>query len=324
MPGFVSVSGFTGIYTGLNGTLPLTARRRDVIRSLLTVGYRSRRAATKRVGKWRARLLVALAKGYLEHDLRTTRYFRALEQTEKVGVSFLLGEAFTHWFAQKHLSLYYVIHVCDLKSGGLASAGTLSLKSGGTPPGAKSRPDFIGFNSTERHIFESKGRQRRPSAGAWAKALGQVSAIASINGAVPTTRCATYLVLKASGAEGYVVDPERDEEIEGYSASFSEFEALEHAYAIFFDDEVGELVEVRPGLVGKQIDDDAYFAIDQDVYRLVADAKNSPTEDQAALVMKLLDSRQGIYKNWSDDTTSAGTDGTVLIMPNGIRRRRLG
>jgi len=41
-------------------------------------------------------MLVAMATGYLEPTLSTTPYFRNLEQTEKVGVSFLLGEAFAH------------------------------------------------------------------------------------------------------------------------------------------------------------------------------------------------------------------------------------
>jgi hypothetical protein len=46
-----------------------------------------------------------MATGYLDGKLGTTRYFRNLEQSEKVGVSFLLGEAFTHWYAQDHEGL---------------------------------------------------------------------------------------------------------------------------------------------------------------------------------------------------------------------------
>ncbi|TIV42537.1 MAG: hypothetical protein E5V96_22850, partial [Mesorhizobium sp.] len=50
----------------LNGTVALTATRADIIRSLLTVGYPSRRAAVRVVGRWRERMLVAMATGNLD------------------------------------------------------------------------------------------------------------------------------------------------------------------------------------------------------------------------------------------------------------------
>jgi hypothetical protein len=99
MAGHVASEGFSGTFVGLNGSVPIAATRPDIIRSLLTVGYPSRKAAIKSVGRWREKLLVALATGYLDHKLGTTRYFRNLEQSEKVGVSFLLGEAFNRAFA---------------------------------------------------------------------------------------------------------------------------------------------------------------------------------------------------------------------------------
>jgi hypothetical protein len=91
MAGDVEVSNFTGRFATLNGSSPITATRADIIRSLLTVGYPSRKAALRKVGPWRVRMLVAMATGYLDRALNTTQYFRNLEQTEKVGVSFLLG-----------------------------------------------------------------------------------------------------------------------------------------------------------------------------------------------------------------------------------------
>ena len=61
-------------------------------------------------------MLSAMAYGYLDRALRTTACFRNLEQTEKVGVSFLLGQAFTHWFAQDRMDIKYLLHVAGLKS----------------------------------------------------------------------------------------------------------------------------------------------------------------------------------------------------------------
>lgn len=54
--------------------------------------------------------------GYLDASLNTTAYFRSLEQSEKVGVSFLFGEAFTHWYAQSQMSVQYLVHVAGLAS----------------------------------------------------------------------------------------------------------------------------------------------------------------------------------------------------------------
>jgi hypothetical protein len=114
MAGLVEVEKFLGRFSALNGVSSLNATRPDIIRSLLTVGYPSRRAAVRVVGLWRERMLVAMATGYLDRSLNTTSYFRSLEQTEKVGVSFLLGEAFTHWYAQDRMKIEYLVHVAGL------------------------------------------------------------------------------------------------------------------------------------------------------------------------------------------------------------------
>src|SRR5262249_35042823 len=114
MAGDVEAANFSGRFSALNGVTRLSATRPDLIRSLLTVGYPSRRAAVRVVGRWRERMLVAMATGYLDHDLNTTQYFRSLEQTEKVGVSFLLGEAFTHWYAQCCMNIEFLVHVAGL------------------------------------------------------------------------------------------------------------------------------------------------------------------------------------------------------------------
>ncbi|WP_229161432.1 hypothetical protein [Bradyrhizobium brasilense] len=211
MAGKVEVSQFTGAFATLNGSTDITATRPDIIRSLLTVGYPSPKAALRKVGPWRIRMLSAMAYGYLDRALRTTAYFRNLEQTEKSGVSFLLGQAFTHWFAQDRMDVEFLLHVAGFQSTTWGtSTSSASPKTGASPPSPKSRPDFIGLKKAEKHVFESKGRIRRPAQSAVAKALGQVSALRSINGTQPATRCATFFMLKASGAEGRVVDPEGD------------------------------------------------------------------------------------------------------------------
>jgi len=81
MAGLVESANFSGRFSTLNGKALLSATRPDIIRSLLTVGYPSRKDAVLAVGPWRERLLVAMATGYLDRSLNTTPYFRNLEQT---------------------------------------------------------------------------------------------------------------------------------------------------------------------------------------------------------------------------------------------------
>lgn len=138
MAGKVVASQFTGAFAKLNGSTDINATRADIIRSLLTVGYPSRKKAILKVGLWRTRMLSAMAYGYLDRKLRTTEYFRNLEQTEKVGVSFLLGQAFTHWFAQDRMGIEFLEHVAGFKSitWGTSSA-TVSPKTGASTPSPK-------------------------------------------------------------------------------------------------------------------------------------------------------------------------------------------
>ncbi|MCA1551085.1 hypothetical protein I6F36_30080 [Bradyrhizobium sp. BRP19] len=326
MAGKVAASQFTGAFAKLNSSTDITATRADIIRSLLTVGYPSPKKAIRKVGLWRTRMLSAMAYGYLDRKLRTTEYFRNLEQTEKVGVSFLLGQAFTHWFAQDRMGIEFLEHVAGFKSitWGTSSA-TVSPKTGASTPSPKSRPDFIGMKKAEKHVFESKGRIRRPAQSAIAKALGQVSALRSINGTQPATRCATFFMLKASGAEGRVVDPEGD--AAGVELKFDEWEMITTAYAFFLDGENSDLLDpAGEGFVGREIDNGVLFAIDKKVLSAAAGQEPaSPSERQQRLdeVFGILTHRASYYRERRTEEVSPGPDGILLIdrRPGGIRPR---
>ncbi|WP_225113449.1 hypothetical protein [Bradyrhizobium sp. NBAIM32] len=328
MAGKVVVSQFTGAFAKLNGTTDINATRADIIRSLLTVGYPNRKKAIRKVGLWRARMLSAMAYGYLDRKLRTTEYFRNLEQTEKVGVSFLLGQAFTHWFAQDRMDIEFLLHVAGFESTTWGtSTAAASAKTGASPPSPKSRPDFIGMKKAEKHVFESKGRIRRPPQTAVAKALGQVSALRAINGTQPATRCATFFMLKASGAEGQVVDPEGD--ATGVELKFDEWEMITKAYAFFLDGENSELPDAAgEGYVGRQIDDGVFFAIDKKVLSAASGqglpVSASERQQRRDEVFDILAHRASHYRERRTEDVSPGPDGTLLIdrRPGGIRPRR--
>lgn len=315
MTGILTLSRFSGRFGSLNGTLTLTATRADFIRSLLTVGYPSRRAAIRTVGRWREEMLVAMATGYLDHNLHTTTYFRNLEQTEKAAVSFLFGEAFTHWCAQDRMNIEYLVHVAGLRSCTWGAATTpVTPKPGALPPAPKSRPDFIGIRRTERHVFESKGRIRRPSTATVNKALGQVSALHSINGRPPTTRCASFFMMKASGPEGKVVDPPKGGE--GISVRFDEHEAIARAYAFFLDgDGEGFGADVGAGYVGREIDDGVFLGVDRQVLSLVSERPPNAFARRRRIneLFAMLENKAQFYAARRDREASPGPDGLLLI-----------
>ncbi|MCA1868348.1 hypothetical protein HW571_21990 [Agrobacterium genomosp. 3] len=323
----VTSANFSGRFATLNGTKTLPATHADIIRSLLMVGYPSRRAAVRTVGPWREKMLVAMATGYLDASLNTTAYFRSLEQTEKVGVSFLFGEAFTHWYAQSQMSVQYLLHVAGLTSCQWGSpTAPVAPKAGAAPPPPKSRPDFIGIRRRERHVFESKGRIRAPSSSTVAKALGQVSALHTVNGRPPTTRCANFFMFKAGGAEGRVLDPPAKGE--GISVRFDLFEAITRAYSIFLDQPVLDLSDqVGDGYVGREIDDGVFLGIDKEILALAQERPSAARTRgrRVAQIFAALEDRSQTYAGRQDRSVSSGLDGVLLLdrrSPRGSRRFR--
>ena len=256
-----------------------------------------------------------MATGYLDRSLSTTAYFRNLEQTEKVGVSFLLGEAFTHWYAQARMNIEYLVHVAGLATCSWVSPSSLvTPKVGAAAPLPKSRPDFIGIRRQERHVFESKGRIRRPSASTISKALGQASALRSINGKAPTTRCASFFMLKAAGAEGKVLDP--PEGADGIGVIFDERDALANAYSFFLDGPTDSLFhQVSEGYVGREIEEGVFFGVDKRILAAIGERPSTggARRRRVAEIFAILADQAQFYQGRRDANASPGTDGTLLI-----------
>jgi len=272
-------------------------------------------------------MLTAMATGYLDYALNTTQYFRNLEQTEKVGVSFLLGEAFSHWFATERMNLEFLLHVAGLDSIAWGTApASVAAKEGASTPSPKSRPDFVGFRQAERHVFESKGRIRRPAVKVIGKALGQASALLSVNGTPPTTRCATFFMLKASGTEGQVIDPPGIGQ--GVTVTFDELEAVRAAYTFFLEGENVDLADAMgEDYVGRDIETGVFFGVDKKVLDVAgADlpAATDARRGRVTEVFQLLAHRADVYRGRREENASAGLDGTLLVdgRAGGIRRRR--
>ncbi|MDH2329226.1 hypothetical protein QCN27_20505 [Cereibacter sp. SYSU M97828] len=256
-----------------------------------------------------------MARGFLEPNVLATRYYRNLEQTEKGGYSFLFGEEFTHWYAQKYMNLPVLVHVQGLRSCTWAQTKMPhGVKPGASIPSAASRPDFIGMDGSDYHVFESKGRSRNPDAQSICAALGQVSAIAKVNGTPPVTRCATFFMLKAKTTEGWVIDPPaRGVE---WGISFDKFDALRKVYQVFIDIEPSVDMFFGAGrrFLGIPVDDQCEIGIDVEIYKALKVRSMKPQDRSriAEEVLQMLGERRHEYSAIDHRFISAGIDGIFL------------
>jgi len=303
---------FSGQYNGLSGVRPLTASHLDITRAMLTIGYASRWRAIQNTGFWRALQMYSMMRGYLDHNLSTTRYFRNLEQSEKGGMSFLLGQAFTYWFAQNHMGVSYVVHVRGAREIWTPATSSMAMKRGAGPLKPRARPDFIGRSVGQYHVFESKGRSNRLSRNLMAGALSQASMITSINGQTPETRVAACFSFLASGVRGHVIDPPAAPA--ALSLEFDDVTAAEKTYAFFlqphFRESASELVS---GFTCVDLGNGLIFGVDSKVMLTLDDLRSTFREERTAEpLLQLLDQRRDFYAERRIPANSVGNEGIIL------------
>jgi hypothetical protein len=267
--------------------------------------------AIQQVGLWRAVMLSAMVDGYLDHSLQRTSYFEHLEPTEKAATSFLLSQAFTHWFAQTYMNMLHLIHVYGANPV-WNPAGVGVIKQGALPPPQGAKPDFIGWDATAFHVFESKGRSNNSLAAPLRIGLGQVSRIASINGSAPATRVAACFAFLPYGVRGSLRDP--PEEIASLSLKFDERLALRKAYAIFLEDGSDDRLRERiDGFACIQLVDGTVYGVDKEILELVrASVRTAGWVKDGSALITLLQRKKEALNRRADDETSVGPDGVIL------------
>ncbi|HEV7311339.1 hypothetical protein [Sphingopyxis sp.] len=313
-------------YQQLNGTHVPVASHADIVNSMLKVGYASRLDAMLTVGPWRSDLLTALVEGYLRPDLRPTDYFLALEPSERVSMTFLLAQAFTHWAASHHLSVPILLHVVGAAPNWTLAAMPATAKLGAGPVKDKSRPDFIGVEPGGYHVFESKGRSYQPgapikSATAAARctkdALAQVSRIATINGAAPITRTAAVWILRPHELRGYLTDPPRA--AFAYDLSFDLRLALLKYYRLILDARTGLGSVYRGSFVRLPFGKRLLLVVDAKLLSLL-EALEKPSGDPRP-ILDHLERRAHVYVRlrrlaYRRPDLSFGLDGTgIQLLP---------
>lgn len=265
--------------TGKNAKQPLAPPRLAIERCMLMVGYPSPVSAVAHVGPWRARLLIEAVQGYLQDPgLGTTVYFQNLDPSERRIMSFLLAQAFTCWFAQRHLGIYILAHVQAASPSFTKAAVSGATKIGAGTPKKNSEPDFIGFGPPgEYHVFESKGRSIGPGKSTRPRtaytscrksALAQVSRINTVLGQAPKTRNVAVWVLKDDGPRGFVHDPPAKPL--AVDLKFDLRVALQQAYRFFLQpDGVGRGQTRDDGFVAFELGERRVLSIDAGLLKLL-------------------------------------------------------
>jgi hypothetical protein len=287
------------------------------------VGYHTARDSAAIGGPSRVRLLSALVEGYLTPSLATTRYFRALEPSERVSMTFLLAQAFTHWAADAHMRVPVLLHVSGSSISYSVAATTSPGKPGAGPQKNKSRPDFFGIAPGEVHVFESKGRSLPSGSTSLSKtlanailpaALAQVSRVATANGLVPKTRTAAVWIFRQGGSSGFVQDPPSTGVT--YDVSFDVAAALLRYYKLALEASMLPQVSHLSHYMRMPLDDRRTLFIDREVWdALKLLERHEVSADQ---FLKLLGARRErferarrLLKKFS--TIALGLDGVGLI-----------
>jgi hypothetical protein len=301
-------------YPGLNGDHPLAATKLEIERSLLMVGYANAHSATATVGPWRATLLSALVEGYLTSSLAASPYFLALEPSERVSMTFLLAQAFTHWAADFHMSVPILLHLKGTTPRWTVASASVASKTGAGPSKKGGRPDFIGIEPGAFHMFESKGRSLQTgsssrsstiAAGCMPAALSQVSRIARVGGSAPKTRTAAVWVLRATELRGFVTDPPETEE--SYDLEFDLRKALLKYYRIVLD-LPAERQETPDGIIFFNLSETRSLAIHAKLPGLLRGLENDLTKPEQ--ILNLLGDNQSFLRVFR--RTAAGTSGVAI------------
>lgn len=197
---------------GVNGTHRLVFTADALAHALFTTGRapgdRASHGLTS-VFEWLHR--VALMPAYLRRlpDGRIARsdLARQLDRSEKVALSYAVGQAMTGIFATHLLDVRYMMHVDRY-------GGSYQLVA---PPGTRSRPDLFGQRSNGRWIVaEAKGRSTPITTDLKLKMGLQKRMVQSVAGAPPEIAygCCAYFEKGSNGQEWlrlYSVDPEENE-----------------------------------------------------------------------------------------------------------------
>jgi hypothetical protein len=240
MPIEIECDGFTGSLSSLNGRKLLQCSKWKLFLAALTCGYDG---FFKNFGPdWNRRVIHIVGNLLPFLDTRPggalalSNYYFDVDNSESKHAAYYIGQGLTKLFACQVLNAPKVVHAS--RSVWQPAAG-IALKAPLVTVG-RQEADLFAFGPGGIHVLESKGRSVRNGAGrlsastmssAMNAAMGQVSAINTVNGLAPTSRSGCVWTLCTSGFRGDVQDPPGA----GRDATVAPADILRSNYALFLE-----------------------------------------------------------------------------------------
>lgn len=277
---------------------------------------------------WWAARGVSTVYSLLQRDLTPSYGFSAQTGSAVKSDAFLLGEALTHWFAQKHLKTN-VVAPLERHTGTAVMAGVSTSWPKSMPKhfnkkvflGPKSEPDFLAFSKKGAvHVLESKGRcgftwkglSQKEINAARNKALRQVCRIATVNGVAPVTRTACVFGFEKNALIGHITDPP---EIEQYDYRVDLPTLVKQAYGAVLNEQFERYARPFNGdFLAVEFADGWNFGIHKGVYQRVRNARDDRGVEGLLSYLEELGGEAGL----ADGGSRRRPGGAVSIGPDGF------
>jgi hypothetical protein len=170
------------------------------------------------------------------------------------------------------------------------------------------RPDFIGRKTGEHHVFETKGRQRGLSTKDRNRALGQVSAITTVNGTPPMTRVVAAFTFAKAGVRGSIRDPEATA---SDALVYDEAAAVRKYYVAFGSKSARAGMREIGDFTCLDLGDGQIWGVDSKIPLFLHFTSKDDGQPDVAVLMHL-QSRQDAYAELNGGRLSVGRDGIVF------------
>ncbi|CAN7361325.1 hypothetical protein LJR251_002095 [Rhizobium rhizogenes] len=232
--------GFSNPLSDLNGNHQLSGTVDKLFLAALTCGYDGFFTSSHPNWDRRVQHITGNVSVFLvdlpDKNIALSSYYFEIDSSENKHGAYYIGQGLTKLFAEQMLRAPIVMHAS--RSRWNPTVGS-ALKAPALTVGRK-EADLFAFGPGGVHVLESKGRTVRNGVGrltnstmnaAMTQALGQVSAIETVNQIAPLSRSGCVWTLCTSGVRGDIQDPPGD----GLNATVSDIEILRSNYALFLD-----------------------------------------------------------------------------------------
>ncbi|MBC3798541.1 hypothetical protein [Acetobacterium tundrae] len=244
---------FNGRYNTLNGIKTMNINRLELCRHVMQVGYNNRRNFIGASWYKHLQLFFMVCANVKEESgiLVLKDDYSDLDPSEKVCVSYQLGQGLTKAMAEEYLKIPWVTHFKTMKTMGCTfNVGGKKKKIIDSNENSGSEPDLVGYDKNgDIHLLESKGSSYNTTADKIIqKAINQVSNIVDITNSKVrsnfSTRSACIFNFK-DNFHGRIIDPPVDGNDINEKKYFGLIQCLYDYYCDFFYEYNNGKIETR-------------------------------------------------------------------------------